>query len=411
MSIIDKKADDYLIYRYTVNELYILFSDGAYKLENERLNSLSILDRYMENLYPIMKIDLALEESVYNRIISEKDDLKIKLNVRKYYRKNSETEKSFESNYINDTFQLILDDSINTVDVNAHNLEYPEGDTGEMNSVQVAMELFLFKGDMIKANSKMVNAVLKEASVSAAIGYILTKSQVSNLLMTRPDNQTIYEELKLPPLNIAKELAFVDSYYGLYNTGSIIYFGLDRGYIIPFCKPSDAYERNEIETVCIIVPEIGSTITDNICSLKKYNDSTKAYFIADPESFDPKNLSTTGNVLHPEDINVVENETGEVTKSKEKNKATEILLSENPFYKEIYEATVKSNDAAISVSLKDGDFSLLTPNKKYQFIFESTKLSKIYKGYYHLCQCDISLAKEGVDFTAGAQCLFRKSVV
>lgn len=411
MSIIDKKADDYLIYRYTVNELYILFSDGAYKLENERLNSLSILDRYMENLYPITKIDLALEESVYNRIISEKDNLKIKLNVRKYYRKNSETEKSFESNYINGTFQLILDDSINTIDVNAHNLEYPEGDTGEMNSVQVTMELFLFKGDVIKANSKMVNAVLKETSVSAAIGYILTKSRVSNLLMSRPDNQKIYEELKLPPLNIAKELAFVDSYYGLYNTGSIIYFGLDRSYIIPFCKPSDAYERNEIDTVCIIVPEIGSPITDNICSLKKYGDSSKAYFIADPESFDPKNLSTTGNVLHPEAINVVENETGEVTQSKEKNKATEILPSENPFYKEIYEATVKSNDAAISISLKDGDFSLLTPNKKYQFIFESTKLSKIYKGYYYLCQCDIAFVKEGIDFTAGAQCLFRKSVV
>lgn len=411
MAIIDKKADDYFIYKYVVHEIYLLFSGENYKVENERLNSLTIMNRYMANLYPIMKIDLALEESVYNRIIKEKENLKVKLNIRKYYRKNTETEKSLESNFINDTFSLILDDNINTIDTNSHDLEYPEGDTGEMNAVQTTMELFLFKGDLIKSNTKMMNAILKEANVSAAVGFLLTKSKVNKILMTKPDNQEIYPELKIPPLNIAKALAFVDSYYGIYNTGTIVYFGLDRGYIIPFCKPSNALENGEVDTVCIIVPNVGSNITDNICTLKKYNDTSKAYMIGDPSSFDPKNLGTTGTVLHAEDINVVENETGEIDKTKEKNKATEILPSENPFYKQIYEATTKSNEGAISISLKDGDFSVLTPNKKYQFIFEDTKLSKLYQGTYYLCQCDISLAKESKDFTAGASCLFRKSVV
>ena len=411
MAIIDKKKDDYFIYKYVVHEIYLLFPGENYKLENERLNSLTIMDHYMENLYPIIKIDLALEDSVYKRIIKEKNDLKIKLNIRKYYRKNTESEKSLESNFINDTFQLILDDSVNTIDSGSHELEYPEGDKGQMNAVQTSMELFLFKGDMIKSNTKMINAILKQATVSTAVGYLLTKSKVGKVLMTRPDNQEIYEEMKLPPLNIAKSLAFLDSYYGIYNTGSIIYFGLDRGYIIPFCRPAEAVGDGEIDTVCIIVPNIGSNMTDNICTLKKYKDTSKAYMIGDPQSFDPKNLGTTGNVIHAEDINVVENETGEIDKTKEKNKATQILPSENPFYKQIYEATTKSNEGAIAISLKDGDFSVLTPNKKYQFIFEDTKLSKLYNGTYFLCQCDITLAKESKDFTAGAECLFRKSVV
>lgn len=411
MAIIDNKEDDYLIYKYKVHELYLLFNGENYKLENERLNDITIMDHYMENLYPVIKIDLSLEQSVYNRIIKEKDSLKVKLNIRKYYRKNSDDEKSLESNYINGVFTLILDDSINTIDTKAHDKEFPEGDKNEMNAITTMLELFLFKGDLIKSNTKLLNVVLKQANVSTAIAYLLTKIGAPKVLMTKPDNQEIYDEFKIPPLKIAKAFAFVDSYYGIYNTGAIIYFGLDRGYIIPFCKPSNAYESGEVDTVTIIVPNVGSQITDNICTVKKYNDTSKNYLIADPSSFSPADRGVTGKVLNSEDVQVVQNDTGEVTKTKEKNKSTEILPSENPFYKQIYEATVKSNESVISISFKDGDFGVLTPNKKYQFIFEDTSLSKQYKGTYYLCQCDISFVKESKDLTAGAQCVFRRSVV
>lgn len=411
MAIINNKEDDYLIYKYKVQELYLLFSGENYKLESERLNGITIMDHFLDNLYPVIKIDLALEQSVYNRIIKEKDSLKVKLNIRKYYRRNSDDEKSLESNYINGVFTLILDDSVNTIDSSAHDKEYPEGDKNEMNAITNMMELFLFKGDLIKSNTTLLNVILKGANVSAAIGYLLSKVGASRILMTKPDNQEIYDELKIPPLKIAKAFAFVDSYYGIYNTGSIIYFGLDRGYIIPFCKPSNAYESGEVDTVTIIVPNIGSQITDNICTVKKYNDTSKNYLIADPSSFSPANRGVTGKVLNAEDVEVVKNDTGEVSKSKEKNKTTEIIPSENPFYKQIYDATVKSNESVIVIAFKDGDFGVLTPNKKYQFIFEDTSLSKQYQGTYYLCQCDISFVKESKDLTAGAECVFRKSVV
>lgn len=411
MAIINNNEDEYLIYKYKVQELYLLFGGENYKLENERLNGITIMNHFMENLYPVIKIDLALEQSVYNRIIKEKNSLKVKLNIRKYYRKNSDDEKSLESNYINGVFTLILDDSVNTLDSSAHDKEYPEGDKNEMNAVTNMMELFLFNGDLIKSNTTLLNVILKEANVSAAIGYLLSKVGAKRILMAKPDNQEIYDELKIPPLKIAKAISFVDSYYGIYNTGSIIYFGLDRGYIIPFCKPSNVYENGEIDTVTIIVPNMGSQITDNICTLKKYDDGSKSYLIADPSSFSPANRGITGKVLNSEDVEVVKNDTGEITKTKEKNKTTEILPSENPFYKQIYNATVKSNESVISVAFKDGDFGVLTPNKKYQFIFEDTSLSKQYQGTYYLCLCDTSFVKESKDLTAGAECVFRKGVV
>lgn len=410
MAIISKK-DDYYIYKYKVHELYLLFKGENYKMDKERLNDITVMDHYLDNVYPIIKIDLALEQSVYDQIIKEKDTLKVKINIRKYYRKNSDDKKSLESNYINDTFSLILDDMENSLDSGAHDLEYPEGDKGEMNAVTTNMELFLFKGDLIKSNTSLINRVFKNATVTGAIGYMLTKVGAKKVLMTRPDNQEIYDELIIPPLKATQAFAFIDSYYGLYKTGSIIYFALDRAYIIPFCKPSNAYASKENETVCIIVPNIGSSITDNICTVKKHSDSTKDYVIADPDSFSPADRGVTDKVLNAQDVTTVDTDSGEISKASDKNKATEVLPSENPYYKEIYEATVKSNESVITISLKDCDFSVLTPNKKYQFIFEDTKLSKEYKGNYYLCQMDVSFLKEGKDFTGGAECVFRKSVV
>lgn len=411
MAIIDNKEDEYFIYKYTVHELYLLFNGENYKLETERLNSLAVLDHFLENLYPIIKIDLALEQSVYNRIIKEKDTLKVKINMRKYYRKNSDDEKSLESNYINDVFSLILDDTYSSLDSTTHELEYPEGDTNELNAVNITMELFLFKGDLIKSNTALVNNILKNVNVATGIGYMLSQTISSKVLMTKPDNHEIYEEFKIPPLKTSQAFAFIDSYYGIYNTGTIIYFGFDRGYIIPFCKPSNALEDGELDTVCIIIPNIGSDITDNICMVKKYSDTSKHYVIGDPSSFSPANRSVSGNIIDSEDVEIVENDTGSISKSSESNKTTEVLPSENQFYQQIYEATVKSNECVISVSFKDCDLSIFTPNKKYQFIFEDTSLSKQYKGTYYLCQLDVAFVKESKDLTGGAECVFRKSVV
>ena len=411
MSIIDKYSDTYLKYKYRVHEIYLLFPDGEYKLGNERVNSITIMDHYLENLYPVIKIDLALEQSLYNRIIKNKQDLKVRLNVRKYYRENTNEEKSMMSNYINGLFTLILDDGVNTIDSNAHDLEFPQGDLDQMNAVQINMELFLFKGDLIKTNANMMNAILKKCTVSNAIGYLLSKAGASKVLMSRPNNQKVYDELIIPPLKIAKAFAFVDSYYGIYDTGTIIYFGLDRGYIIPFCKPANALENGEPDTVCIIVPNIGSSITDNICTLKKGSDPSKPYLIADPSSFEPAERSVTANVLQAEDITVVDNDSGDIDSSNQKNKNAEIQPTENPFYKKIYEATVKSNECVISIAFKDSDLSVLTPNKKYQFIFEDTSLTKKYKGTYYLVQCDSTYVKESGDLTGGAIAVFRKSVV
>lgn len=175
MAILNSKHDEFRTYRYKVKRLHLLFPKQTVKLEPTRLNSLSIIENYLENLYPIIRIELALEQSIYNKIIKHKSDVKVHIELMRYYTKGTDTKKSLKETHITKTFSLILDDAVNTVSESAHAKEYPEGDENEMNAINMMMELFLFAGDLIKANTGIVNAVLKNCSIPDALMAIVTK--------------------------------------------------------------------------------------------------------------------------------------------------------------------------------------------------------------------------------------------
>ena len=109
MNLVDD-SDEIHFYKYHLKELYIIFSDGPYKVDNNRLCDITEMENYLDDLYPIFKIRLTFEPSIYYKLIKEKDTLKIKINLQKYYRVNDKGEKSPFSKFISDTFELILDD-------------------------------------------------------------------------------------------------------------------------------------------------------------------------------------------------------------------------------------------------------------------------------------------------------------
>ena len=210
MAILSSKKDEFRIYRYHVKKLYLIFDKDTMKMEPTRLNSFTVLENYLENLYPVIKIDLALEDSVYNKIIKNKSSIKIRIELVKYYMKGTSDKKSTKTVHMKQTFSLILDDALTASSENLHSKEYPHGDVNEMNAVTINMELFLFAGDLIRANTGIINDVLKNCTVTDALMYMMNKIGIrKNLLMPVSDNPTVYPELVIPPLKISKALGFL----------------------------------------------------------------------------------------------------------------------------------------------------------------------------------------------------------
>ena len=109
--------DRFLKWRYTPAELYILYpGETPDQVPKERLISLMIQHDYEGNLYPIIRIEVVLEQSRYYKIIKHKNDVQFKLRIQKSYQVFGRETWSMNQDYINDTFNLILDDSDIDVD-------------------------------------------------------------------------------------------------------------------------------------------------------------------------------------------------------------------------------------------------------------------------------------------------------
>ena len=57
MKLVDP-SDEIQFYKYRLKELYVLFSDGTYKIDLNRLTGVTHMENYLEDLYPVFKIDV-----------------------------------------------------------------------------------------------------------------------------------------------------------------------------------------------------------------------------------------------------------------------------------------------------------------------------------------------------------------
>ena len=410
MNLVDD-SDEIHFYKYHLKELYIIFSDGPYKVDNNRLCDITEMENYLDDLYPIFKIRLTFEPSIYYKLIKEKDTLKIKINLQKYYRVNDKGEKSPFSKFISDTFELILDDDDENMSKDIHEKEFPQGDENELNAVTITKELFLFKKFVIKAKNVVINKVFENMTPANGLSYILSKLGISkNTLRDKIDNHITYKEFMMPPLTINKEIRFIDSYYGFHKTGSVIFFGLSRSYVLRFSSKTNAFEEHEIKDICFIVPKQGSSITDSYAMLYKKGDKKKKYVLVEPENFIPSNPDRTESVINPESVEIVSPDDGDVRQedSSTTNKKIIVAKGENPYYESIYKAYVNSGKSKIDIYVKDVDATIFEPNKHYSFLFEDTSLAKKYKGKYFLCNKESVFVKEGEDFTTEIKLQLRK---
>ena len=409
MNLVDK-SDDILFYKYHLKELYIVFSDGPYKIDINRVLGITHIENYLEDLYPVFKLDVMFEPSVYYKIIKEKDTLKVKIYLQKYYRTNDRRKKSIFSKCISNTFELILDDDDEYLTKDVHEKEFPQGDKDELNAVTMKMEMFLFKKSVIKSNKILINKIWKNMTPSGAVGYLMSKLGIKNLLMDKIDNKEIYEYFYMPPLTVNQELRFIDSYYGFHKTGTVIFFGLDRSYFLRFSTKTNAFEKDEIKDICFIVPKEGSSITDSYAMLHKKNVKDKKYVLINPSDFKPSNPDRSDSIISPEVVEIVSPTAGELrqTGAAKTNKKVIVAKGVNPYYESIYDTYVTSGESEITVNAKDVDVSIFEPNKHYSFLFEDTSLAKKYKGKYFLCNKKILLMRDGMDFTAEVELVLRK---
>lgn len=381
-------------WRYNVAECIVKIGDEALNLLPLNVVGIEIHNNYFANTFPIFKLNLLVDETDYYKINANKTTLKIKLRIQKYYKKSENDSNSFKRDYINDIFVLADEEE----DVNRDrdlsfqsvmlNTDYTNG----IKDYNRPMELYLYKESSLTGMKQQVNVIFDSTNLSTAVGYILSKGGVKNVLMSPFENNKVYTDLLLPPLTINKQIAHLDACYGFYKQGSMIFFGIDRTYILNFKGGCTAWESGEKKETCFLIPNKSALENGEDGSIDKGDNINYIKWNYSKVGFASK--SVTENVTKGSDALVVNSTDGSLSSSKSTvntiGDATTAVIENkggNPWMGSTYTAQVSSGSTILAGSIANFDADALTPNKNFSVIFEDTKLTNKYKGSYILSNC------------------------
>lgn len=412
------------IWMYHVSSVKLITGDGSVEdLPPIRIKQIQLLEDYQNFVLPIFRIVMILEPSQYYKILNNKDKGKIYLRIDKYYKKPNSDDKSMYHNFIDDTFDLVLDDSTDDLlysqnaDINSDDYSYVVSrDKNKLKWVANEIEFFLFKTKSLEGiKSNNVNVILREATIADAIAYLVTKAKIDNVIFAQPDNIEKYDIILIPPLSVLQSFQHLDLYYGLYTTGSILYFGLKYVYIIPFNGRCVAYTPNENKKVTMVVAKTSDIYHSNILGELSRGGDSNVYVLGDYKSLNARNESITNNYVIGNDVDMMDSYDGSslMTTSNATSKTKNFVKllenkTENSFLSTMYTAQSRSGSSVISVMLQNIDVECIAPNKEYQVLFEDSKFSDKYKGRYMIAKATHTFMNTGADFTVDTTCEFRR---
>lgn len=412
-------AEDLQAWRYCVQSCIFLINGEANTLDPLCITGMEIHNNYMKDTFPIFKVNFLLTDDIYYKVMANKTSLKIKLRIQKYakkYNKSGEN-KTVKKDYINDTFVIIDDDNDVNRDADFDLLERHKNivSDSEMDMFNNQLELYLYREETDTGVKKQVNNIFKNVTMSSVIGYLFGESGIKNALVSPLENNKTYKELLLPPLTINRMLAHMDAAYGFYKSGSVIFFGIDRTYILNFKGGCTAFERGERKEVCIYIPKGLSEQSASGGTVEK--DDIKHYINWKYNQVQFKNNSVTTDVLSGSDALVVKPTTGGKSSSNSKvvaNKSANTAIindeSDNPWLSTTFTAQTSSNATIVYGAMNDVDLTALTPNKKFTLVFEDANITSKYKGTYFLSSNLVKFINDSAtgDFSVVAAVEFRR---
>lgn len=368
------------------------------------------IEKDFENMaYPYFELTVTLPPSTYRDMRKNNTEVRcyIELQCAKASNDMSKEESVDElifDTIIQDTFYVFLADnspdmqsSVNDRYEEAMNLKKDQYDVGNSITTRLIIynEEFLFRGKTI------VNNVLKDVSILDGLVYVCSKAKLRKVLISPPDNTTIYNQIILPPLAASEQLMRLVSDYSMHEYGTTIFFDIDKIYILDNYNRCTVWEPNEIKKVYILSKQVtngGSSLLTG-----SYEDPSRKYYVVNIES--GKVNFSTGSMINDQttgtNVISVDTRTGNInsaeaaTRESKMGSTTQVVVNNVGEDKtSAFAHSIQNSTRIATCSLSNINIDLFKPNKEFIFSFDSAEFED-YMGSYHLTKLSINLKREG----------------
>lgn len=389
--------------KYQIRHLIIANGDRQISCNPSQILAIEHINDYENNMFAVLKCTLNLDLTQKMYIIANKTTIMCKLVIEKIgYDLETETNKTGFEYLINQVFEVHFNDEDDTSNPELMETRKNMNNTGSVteensmnridyNESQNLFEIYLFNPILLASSRYVINNIYEEANLQDIIGQMLSQSGHKNVLMGRIDNPELYQELLIPALPVSKALMYLDQYYGLYKTGGLVYYDIDRLYILSTNGRATAVAPGEWYETTILVPAPDNALPGS--GMVRVPGQKIYYPTINEDEINVQKMTPMKNVSSGHDSKVVIKDGVVISDSKQNltkpidsanNTKVVYVNKTNKYTQSVIDARSIENETVIYISSNNLDSDAFKPNKTYRVIFYSEEKRQKYSGLYRL---------------------------
>ena len=392
------------VYRFSRFVINIPTIKDGYSIDSAMIGNITIMKPYDTHLFPFFQVTVQIPQYVYREM--QKSPEKLSASILWEYALVAEMDRSkppaFKT-YFSGNLQILMDDETPDIMEN-YKSEYEQNDGGKkfgmgLNDAAV-VSFLLFNSNAYNGSMKFVNDILNGATLTDAIVYTLNQGGIDKVLMSpATGNKAIPSECVLKPAIVSDELQYLVDTYHLHKTGTVIFFDIDKGYILEKRPKCSAYTTNE-NKVTYLVSLGNSNNTNNLQHGCCIDNSEKFNLCNIPVgSIEIDNASISNEHAVGNNVVMVDTTTGKVSTAtggiNTINGVTGVISIDsgnvNPD-----EVAARMNEMKNIIHLRTEGTHLefLNPNKEFIISMDNTKYAR-YNGSYRITTLEVTFRRDG----------------
>lgn len=382
------------LYKYQIKSLILTIDkDTKHEVHESCIVNFSIVEDYDKYFFPYFEMTIAVPTATFRAIKKNAGKIKANLNLYKgKFKQMMSTDSLSGASFkkaVTGTFYAYTDDSSPDLTEGEQKMvEKSKDQYGQLSTLKI----LLYNQSFYNKYQLVVNDVLENVSLAESLTYVLNKAKVTKVLLSPPTNYKLFKQFILTPIPLSQQIERICNTYAIHKKGTVVFFGLDRLYIIDKVPKCTAYSNNEFKITYIVADSNSSTIQNTGGA---YSDKDGKFNVLNASQISFKNeQEKTKKLLGSNVVSI--NNNGKVTKTNKKaTKVTRVLVQDegNSTAKSL-KRTMTESKRVLTAQFKDVDMGMLTPNKQFVVTLTSAQHKK-YNGKYRLTRVIHSFSKEG----------------
>lgn len=229
---------------YRVQKLTLDINGSSTDVDPQYVSEIVIEKPYDSMYLPYFELTISIPNATMRDMKQENVEVRCYIDLQKAYEEismNGESPEDSQADHSNlawepaieGNFYVMSDDaSVATSSKDIEEYEENEAESQSDLSNMTTTRISLYKEEYLFNGRNTVNTAMQGVAPVDAIAWICNQASLNNIICSPPTSSEAYDQIIVPPYNAVKAISWVANNYNMNDCGTMVFFDLDRGYIL-----------------------------------------------------------------------------------------------------------------------------------------------------------------------------------